>query len=162
MAIVCHNDIYCYKDTTNWAHCKIKIHLIWYSPMLVQKQCIFMRFATDSRINIYRCRNINITGMFPLAGKIFMAAHKRFLSTRHDIMTGNGMDASVDKKTFLYNARQALFECQTDFIMIRNKLYHDVTWSMPTCKKDFITNLLTAITETDSWNTPTGLRINRN
>ena len=95
--------------------------------MLVQKQCIFMRFATDSRINIYRCRNINITGMFPLAGKIFMAAHKRFLSTRHDIMTGNGMDASVDKKTFLYNARQALFGCQTDLIMMRDRLYHDVT-----------------------------------
>gem|GEM_PF-6753641 len=56
-----------------------------------------------------------------------MTAHTRFSSTRYDIMTVNGMDASVDKKTFLYNARQALFGCQTDFIMIRNKLYHDVT-----------------------------------
>ena len=65
--------------------------------MLFQKQCIFMRFATDSRINIYRCRNINITGMFPLAGKIFMAAHKRFSSTRYDIMTVNGMDTSMEK-----------------------------------------------------------------
>lgn len=86
-----------------------------------------MRFAMYSCINIHRHGNINITGMFLQGGKIFMAAHKRFLSTRHDIMTGNGMDASVDKKTFLYNARQALFGCQTDFIMIRNKLYHDVT-----------------------------------
>lgn len=33
--------------------------------MLVQKQCIFMRFATDSRINIYRCRNINLTIVIP-------------------------------------------------------------------------------------------------
>lgn len=24
MAIVCYNDIYCYKDTTIWPHCKIK------------------------------------------------------------------------------------------------------------------------------------------
>lgn len=80
-----------------------------------------------SYINIHRHGNINITGMFPLAGKIFMAAHKRFLSTRHDIMTGNGMNASVDKKTFLYNARQALFGCPTVFIMIMNRLYYDVT-----------------------------------
>lgn len=56
-----------------------------------------MRFATDSRINIYRCRNINITGMFPLAGKIFMTAHTRFSSTRYDIMTVNGMDTSMEK-----------------------------------------------------------------
>lgn len=65
--------------------------------MLVQKQCIFMRFAKDLYINIHRSGNINITGMFPQAGKIFMAAHKRFLSTRHDIMTVSGMDASVEK-----------------------------------------------------------------
>lgn len=65
--------------------------------MLVQKQCIFIRFAMYSYINIHRHGNINITGMFPQAGKIFMAAHKRFLSTRHDIMTVSGMDASVEK-----------------------------------------------------------------
>lgn len=56
-----------------------------------------MRFAMYSYINIHRHGNINITGMFPQAGKIFMAAHKRFLSTRHDIMTVSGMDASVEK-----------------------------------------------------------------
>ena len=115
--------------------------------MLVQKQCIFMRFAMDSCINIHRRRNIDLTIVIPSVRKIFMTAHTRFSSTRYDIMTVNGMDASVDKKTFLYNARLSLFWCQTDFIMIRNKLYHDVTWNMPTCKKDFITNLLTAITE---------------
>ena len=50
-----------------------------------------------SYINIHRHGNINITGIFPQAGKIFMAAHKLFLSTRHDIMTVSGMDASVEK-----------------------------------------------------------------
>lgn len=80
-----------------------------------------------SYINIHRHGNINITGMFPQDGKIFMDAHKLFLSTRHDIMTVSGMDASVERHAFPYNARQALFGCPTDFIMIRDRLYHDVT-----------------------------------
>lgn len=56
-----------------------------------------MRFAKDLYINIHRSGNINITGMFPQAGKIFMDAHKRFLSSLYDIMTVSGMDASVEK-----------------------------------------------------------------
>lgn len=56
-----------------------------------------MRFAMDSYINIHRHGNINITGMFPQVGKIFKAAHKRFLSTRHDVVKVSVMDASVEK-----------------------------------------------------------------